>query len=99
MSALALSKLLAFLSVVAVVSASLVLHEGRTAPPYEFTSTGPAPADQSITLRVALTSNNIAGLESKLGSISTPDSKDFRQWLSAGMLHGHSLCHHVLTVL
>jgi tripeptidyl-peptidase-1 len=35
-----------------------------------------------ITLRVALTSGNVAGLEEKLKSIATPGSSDFRQWLS-----------------
>ena len=81
---MALSKLLALLSVVAYASAALVFHEGRSAPPSGFVSKGAAPADQSITLRLALTSNNIAGLESKVMSISTPGSQDFRQWLSAG---------------
>jgi tripeptidyl-peptidase I len=85
----ALSKLFALLFVVVHASATLVFHEGRAEPPSGFVSTGPAPADQSITLRVALTSNNIAGLENKLNSISTPGSKEFRQWLSAGVLPGY----------
>lgn len=77
-------RLLALLSVFATVSASLVFHEARTAPPNGFVSKGPAPAYQSIELRIGLTSNNINGLQSKLMSISTPGSEDFRQWLSAG---------------
>ena len=82
---LAFSKLLAFLSVVATASAGLVKHEARNAPPSGFTSKGPAPTDQSIELRFGLASSNIQGLQSKLLSISTPGSQDFRQWLSAGM--------------
>lgn len=83
---LALSKLLALVSAAACVSASLVFHEGRSSPPSGFVSKGAAPADQTITLRVGLASNNIAGLQSKALSISTPGSQDFRQWLSAGGL-------------
>ncbi|KAJ7908854.1 subtilisin-like protein [Mycena leptocephala] len=51
--------------------------------PVGFTNQGPAPADESVTLRVALKSNNVAGLQDKLLSISTPGSADFRQWLTA----------------
>jgi tripeptidyl-peptidase-1 len=72
------------LSLLAVVTASsMVLHEKRPAPPVGFTNQGPAPADESVTLRVALKSNNVAGLQDKLLSISTPGSADFRQWLTA----------------
>jgi tripeptidyl-peptidase-1 len=77
------SALLRFLSVVAVVSAgTLNLHERRSAPPAGFTSQGFAPASEMLTLRVALASNNVAGLQDKLMSISSPGSSDFRQWLS-----------------
>ncbi|KAJ7731300.1 family S53 protease-like protein [Mycena maculata] len=80
---MALSKLLAVLSIVAAASAgSMVLHESRAAAPSSFVSQGAAPADDMLTLRVALTSNNVAGLEAKLMSVSTPGSSEFRQWLS-----------------
>ncbi|KAJ7731299.1 family S53 protease-like protein [Mycena maculata] len=80
---MALNKLLAVLSVVAAASAgSMVLHESRAAAPSSFVSQGAAPADDMLTLRVALTSNNVAGLEAKLMSVSTPGSSEFRQWLS-----------------
>ncbi|KAJ7731324.1 family S53 protease-like protein [Mycena maculata] len=80
---MALNKLLAILSIVAAASAgSMVLHESRAAAPSSFVSQGAAPADGMLTLRVALTSNNIAGLEAKLTSVSTPGSSEFRQWLS-----------------
>ncbi|KAJ6573098.1 Pro-kumamolisin, activation domain-containing protein [Mycena vulgaris] len=47
-----------------------------------FLSQGLAPATERITLRVGLTSNNVAGLEQKLASISTPGRSNFRRWLS-----------------
>ncbi|KAJ7230048.1 family S53 protease-like protein [Mycena pura] len=73
---------LSFLSVVAAVSAgSTVLHES-TAAPAGFTPQGAADPTETITLRVGLAPNNIAGLQEKLMSISTPGSSDFRQWLS-----------------
>ncbi|KAJ7508940.1 family S53 protease-like protein [Mycena galericulata] len=79
---MALRKLLSALSVFAAVSASMVVHESRPAAPSGFVSQGPAPATDMVTLRVALTSNNVAGLEDKLMSLSTPGSPEFRQWLS-----------------
>ncbi|KAF7368598.1 Family S53 protease-like protein [Mycena venus] len=76
-------RLLISLTVVAAVSAErMVLHEQRAAPPAGFTSQGAAPANEIITLRVALTSNNVKGLQDKLMSVSTPGGPDFRQWLS-----------------
>ncbi|KAF7368588.1 Family S53 protease-like protein [Mycena venus] len=76
-------RLLISLIIVAAVSADrMVLHEQRAAPPAGFTSQGAAPANESITLRVALTSNNVKGLQDKLMSVSTPGGADFRQWLS-----------------
>ncbi|KAJ6522710.1 family S53 protease-like protein [Mycena capillaripes] len=64
------------------VSGRMVVHESRTAAPAPFVRLGSAPADEILTLRVALASNNIAGLEERLLSISTPGNSKFRQWLS-----------------
>ncbi|KAF8186085.1 family S53 protease-like protein [Mycena galopus ATCC 62051] len=76
-------KLLGILFIAGVASAgSMVLHEQRGTPPPGFTSQGAAPATQMLTIRVGLTSNNIGGLQDKLGSVSTPGSTNFRQWLS-----------------
>lgn len=76
-------KLLAVLSLGIVTSAgSMVLLEQRTAAPTGFVRQGAAPANNTLTLRVALTSNNVAGLQEKLRSIATPGTSDFRQWLS-----------------
>ncbi|KAJ7137306.1 family S53 protease-like protein [Mycena filopes] len=79
---MALFNLLAILSIVVASSARMVLHESRPAVPAGFLSHGAAPTDDMLTLRVALASNNIAGLEEKLTSLSTPGSSEFRQWLS-----------------
>ncbi|KAJ7333462.1 subtilisin-like protein [Mycena albidolilacea] len=80
---MAFSKLLTVLSIVVAASAaSMVLHERHTAVPSGFVRRGAAPANEMITLRVGLKSNNGAGLEAKLRSVSSPGSFDFRQWLS-----------------
>ncbi|KAF7378162.1 Family S53 protease-like protein [Mycena sanguinolenta] len=70
------------LAIVGTSFGSMVLHEKRTAAPTGFVRVGPAPASEMIRLRVALTSNNVAGLQEQLKSIATPGSSDFRQWLS-----------------
>ncbi|KAE9402994.1 family S53 protease-like protein [Gymnopus androsaceus JB14] len=79
---MALCKLLTLLSIIAMASAAMVVHESRTSVPAGFVSQGAAPANDMLTLRVALTSNNVAGLEEQLMSLSTPGSSEFRQWLS-----------------
>ncbi|KAJ6480415.1 family S53 protease-like protein [Mycena sanguinolenta] len=70
------------LVVVGTSAASMILHEQRSTAPAGFVRVGAAPADEMLTLRVALTSNNISGLEEQLKSIATPGSSNFRQWLS-----------------
>jgi tripeptidyl-peptidase-1 len=75
----------AFLAVLSFIAASAgrtVVHESRAAAPNGFISQGAAPADEALTLRFALAANNLAGLEAKLTSLSTPGSSEFRQWLS-----------------
>jgi tripeptidyl-peptidase-1 len=79
---MALLNLLVIVSIAAVACGSMVVHESRLVAPDGFTSQGPAPADEVITLRVALAGNNVVGLEEKLRSLSTPGSPEFRQWLS-----------------
>jgi tripeptidyl-peptidase-1 len=80
---MAFRSLLSVLSIVLAASAtSMVLHERRTAAPSGFFRQGAAPANVMITLRIALTSKNVAGLEEKLKSIAAPESPDFRRWLS-----------------
>ncbi|KAJ7742248.1 Pro-kumamolisin, activation domain-containing protein, partial [Mycena metata] len=76
-------RLLGILSIAHAAAASpLVLHEHRRVAPLGFTSQGPAPDSHTITLRFALASNNLPGLQEKLLDISTPGSASFRQWLS-----------------
>ncbi|KAJ7457796.1 family S53 protease-like protein [Mycena latifolia] len=78
-----LGKLLAILSIVASASAgSMVVHQSRSAAPAGFINQGLAPPNQMLTLRVALASTNISGLQERLMSLSTPGSSEFRQWLS-----------------
>ncbi|KAJ7358373.1 family S53 protease-like protein [Mycena albidolilacea] len=79
---ISLPKLMVVLSVGALSAGRMVLHESRAAAPVGFVSQGVAPAQDMLTLRVGLAPNNIAGLEEKLMSVSTPGSSDFRQWLS-----------------
>jgi tripeptidyl-peptidase-1 len=73
------------LALCASASAQFVLHNSRAAPPNGYINHGPAPASQIITLRVALTPSDIAGLEAKVLDISNPASANYAQWLSAGM--------------
>ncbi|KAJ7669648.1 family S53 protease-like protein [Mycena rosella] len=80
---LSFCKLLAVLPVALAASAGpMVLHERRAAVPVGFVRQGAAPANEILTLHVALTSNNVAGLKERLRSASTPGSAAFRQWLS-----------------
>ncbi|KAJ6467921.1 subtilisin-like protein [Mycena sanguinolenta] len=74
---------LALLSIIVTASAaSMVLRERRAAAPAGFVRVGAVPASEMLTLRVALTSNNISGLEERLKSIATPGNSNFREWLS-----------------
>ncbi|KAK7045080.1 family S53 protease-like protein [Favolaschia claudopus] len=80
---MAFARLLGLLSIALAVSAgSLVLHEHRPQAPAGFSSQGPTADSHMLTLRFGLASNNIAGLQEKLLSVSTPGNSDFRQWLS-----------------
>ncbi|KAJ6548429.1 family S53 protease [Mycena capillaripes] len=49
---------------------ALLVHEHRAQPARGFVSTGPAPSDAELTLRIALNPNNIAGLESELYAVA-----------------------------
>ncbi|KAJ7619049.1 family S53 protease-like protein [Mycena rosella] len=72
---MAIYKLLTVLSIVAWASAVV-------RPPPGFVRQGVAPDNTMLTLRLALASNDVAGLEEKLMSLATPGSSEFRQWLS-----------------
>ena len=60
----------------------MVVQHSRASVPEGFVSNGPTPADQLITIRLALTSNNLTGLDQKLLSISDPASPEYGQWLT-----------------
>ncbi|KAJ7152457.1 family S53 protease-like protein [Mycena filopes] len=76
------SKLLVSILLATVATGRMVVHENRSSPPSGFVSLGPAPNTEMLTLRVALASSNVAGLEQKLTSLATAGSTEFRQWLS-----------------
>ncbi|KAJ7650962.1 family S53 protease-like protein [Roridomyces roridus] len=74
-------RFLAILAVIHGARAGMSVLERHTAAPAGFVSKGAAPPDTLLTLRVALTSNDISGLEERLMSVSTPGSAEFREWL------------------
>ncbi|KAK7042000.1 family S53 protease-like protein [Favolaschia claudopus] len=74
---------LAQLALLCAVSCSpLVTHETRRDVPPGFTSKGPAPESDSLTMQFGLAARDVSGLEEKLKAISTPGRPDFRKWLS-----------------
>ncbi|KAJ7210567.1 subtilisin-like protein [Mycena pura] len=70
------------LAVAFPVSKPRVLHGARSSAPQGFSSLGNAPASQTLKLRVALTSNDISGLEQALLDVSTPSSPNYGNHLS-----------------
>jgi tripeptidyl-peptidase I len=73
-----------FLTLAVTAAGSLIPYDSRSTPPAGFVHKGAAPASQSLTLRVGLASADVAGLETKLQSISNPTSDEYAQWLTAG---------------
>jgi len=73
---------LALLSIASPVADTMVIHNSRQAAPVGFKASGPAPSEQTIDIRIALASNNIAGLEAALYDVSTPSSANYRKFLS-----------------
>jgi len=59
-----------------------VVLERRESIPDGFVKVGPAPADQTLTLRLGLKSGNMEGLEQRLYAISTPSNSDYGKFLS-----------------
>jgi subtilase family serine protease len=81
--------LVVLLSLASLCSAGMVLQERVAAPPNGFVSKGAAPASNTITIQLALASNNMQGLQEKLLSISDPASPEFRQWLTQDQVCCH----------
>lgn len=81
-TSMAFRKTLALLPLSLLAAGRMPVHERREVVPAGFVSQGAAPATEMLTLRIALASSNVAGLEARLMSIATPGSPDFRKWLS-----------------
>ncbi|ETW78995.1 serine protease S53 [Heterobasidion irregulare TC 32-1] len=58
------------------------VHERRDSPPTGYANSGPAPATDTLDLRLALTQNNFQGLEDALYAVSTPGNPRYGQHLS-----------------
>ncbi|KAF7344006.1 Family S53 protease [Mycena venus] len=61
---------------------TMVVHESRAAPAEGFVQSAAAPAEQELTLRIALKQTNIAGLQTELYKVSDPASKFYGQHLT-----------------
>ncbi|KAI0261766.1 subtilisin-like protein [Gloeopeniophorella convolvens] len=70
------------LALAAQVKRDMRLHERRDNVPKGFTSKGPAPADTTLSLRIALAQIDIEGLQDRVLEISSPSSAEYGQWLS-----------------
>ncbi|KIK66625.1 hypothetical protein GYMLUDRAFT_37782 [Collybiopsis luxurians FD-317 M1] len=60
---------------------AMVVHESRTLPAH-FASSGTPDPDTPINLNIALTAQDMAGLEQKLYDVSDPTSPSYGQYLS-----------------
>lgn len=79
------------------IARNLVVHEVRTAVPYEFVEAGPASADAVLRLRAALVPTNIAGLEKELFAVSNPASARYGQHLTKEQVRKMILLHCILS--
>ncbi|KZV71302.1 subtilisin-like protein [Peniophora sp. CONT] len=82
MYALSVAFLLPALALAAPSKRNMVVHESRQSIPSGFTKVGAAPADETITLRLALKQGDMAGLEERLYAVSTPSSAEYGKFLS-----------------
>jgi tripeptidyl-peptidase I len=60
----------------------MIVQDSRDEVPYGFVSSGPVPLDKIFNLRIAMASNNMAGLEERLYAVSDPGSADYGKHLS-----------------
>ncbi|KAF7293014.1 Family S53 protease-like protein [Mycena indigotica] len=63
-------------------SVAMVVHEQRARPARGFVNIGPAPDGEQLHLRIALHSNDFAGLEDELYAVSDPSSPRYGQHLT-----------------
>jgi tripeptidyl-peptidase-1 len=61
---------------------NMVVHDSRDAVPQGFVIQGPTSPEKTINIRIAMSSNNMAGLEERLYAVSTPGSADYGKHLS-----------------
>lgn len=73
-----------------VADALYYVHNTRIAVPNGFVKSGPAPAAKVLNLHMNLAQNNIAGLEAKLEDISTPNTPNFRKWLTKAEVEAYA---------
>jgi hypothetical protein len=80
---LLLASLLIHTSIISCsASATMVVRHVRTVIPDGFIHNGSPSFNESITIRMALASSNISGLEQKLMRISDPSDAEYGQWLT-----------------
>ncbi|KAJ7267196.1 family S53 protease [Mycena rebaudengoi] len=82
MSLLHLAALLAVVSANPLGRRAMAVHERRAAVPSGFVHSGSVPAGEEITLRIALTSTDMAGLEKTVYEISDPANAKYGQHLT-----------------
>ncbi|KAF8186597.1 hypothetical protein K438DRAFT_1765363 [Mycena galopus ATCC 62051] len=70
---------------------TMVVHESRTVPAKGFVQSAAAPAEQELTLRIAVKQNNIAGLQTELYKVSDPASEFYGQHLTLEALSENNI--------
>lgn len=60
----------------------MVVQGSRSAVPNGFVEAGPGSPDTTLSMRVALVTNDMSGLEQRLYAVSTPGSADYGNHLS-----------------
>jgi tripeptidyl-peptidase-1 len=68
----------------------MAVHERRIAVPSGFVHSGSVPAGEEITLRIALTSTDMAGLEKTVYEISDPANAKYGQHLTPAEVRIHN---------
>ena len=89
---LSLRVLLSFVHLGLVCATSLanfVVHEKVEVAPQGFTPLGPAPAEQTVNLRIALAQANKSAVVDALYSVSDPTSAKYGQHLSIAEVCTH----------
>ncbi|KAJ7035833.1 peptidase S8/S53 domain-containing protein [Mycena alexandri] len=83
-----LKALLHVLLLVTVVCGGFVVLERRDNPPNGFLRVGPSPPATILNLRLALTQNDMAGLQETVYDVSTPGNARYGQYLSKEQVEG-----------